>query len=314
MTQAMNAPEFVDVQSVREYLLDLQQRIVGTFEALDGKAFLADNWEKPADAPLAGGGLTRIIEDGELLERGGVGFSHVLGRKLPPSASAHRPELAGRGFEAMGVSLVFHPRNPHVPTVHMNVRFFIARGTASAQPDVYWFGGGMDLTPYYATEEDARHFHATCQRALEPFGDDVHPRFKRWCDEYFYLKHRNEPRGIGGVFFDDLHEGGFDRNFTLLRAVGDAFLDAYVPIVERRRHLPYGDRERSFQAYRRGRYVEFNLVHDRGTLFGLQSGGRTESILMSLPPVVNWRYDWHPEPGSAEARLYTDFLRPRDWV
>jgi len=311
----MNAdavPEFVDVQSVREYLLSLQQRIVGTFETLDGRAFLADNWEKPADAALAGGGLTRIVEDGELLERGGVGFSHVLGKRLPPSASAQRPELAGRGFEAMGVSLVFHPRNPHVPTVHMNVRFFIAR--AAGQPDVYWFGGGMDLTPYYATEEDAHHFHATCSQALAPFGDDVYPRFKRWCDEYFYLKHRGEPRGIGGVFFDDLHEAGFDSSFALLCAVGDAFLDAYVPIVERRRDQPYGQRERDFQAYRRGRYVEFNLVYDRGTLFGLQSGGRTESILMSLPPVVNWKYDWHPEPGSAEARLYTDFLRAREWV
>jgi len=307
-----SVPEFVDVQSVREYLLDLQQRIVDTFEALDGKPFLADNWEKPADATLAGGGLTRIVEDGELLERGGVGFSHVLGRRLPPSASAQRPELAGRGFEAMGVSLVFHPRNPHVPTVHMNVRFFIAR--AAGQPDVYWFGGGMDLTPYYATEEDARHFHATCSCALAPFGDDVYPRFKRWCDEYFYLKHRSEPRGIGGVFFDDLHEAGFDRSFALLRAVGDAFLDAYVPIVERRRSQSYGQRERDFQAYRRGRYVEFNLVYDRGTLFGLQSGGRTESILMSLPPVAQWKYDWHPEPGSAEALLYTDFLRARDWV
>jgi coproporphyrinogen III oxidase len=306
------ATEFVDSQAVREYLLGLQQRIVGTFEQLDGKPFRADSWEKPAGSPLGGGGLTRIIEEGNLLERGGVGFSHVVGSKLPPSATAQRPELSGRGFEAMGVSLVFHPRNPYVPTVHMNVRFFIAK--ADGQPDVYWFGGGMDLTPYYATEEDARHFHATCKQALAPFGDDKHPRFKKWCDEYFFLKHRNEPRGIGGVFFDDFHELGFDRSFALMRAVGDAFLAAYVPIVERHRHHEYGPREREFQAYRRGRYVEFNLVFDRGTLFGLQSGGRTESILMSLPPVVHWKYDWHPEPGSAEARLTTDFLKPREWA
>jgi coproporphyrinogen III oxidase len=304
--------EFVDSQAVREYLIGLQQRIVSTFEHLDGIPFLSDAWEKPADAPLGGGGLTRIIEEGNLLERGGVGFSHVIGKKLPPSASAHRPELAGRGFEAMGVSLVFHPRNPYVPTVHMNVRMFLAR--AEGQADVFWFGGGMDLTPYYATEEDTRHFHATCKKALAPFGDDKHPRFKKWCDEYFFLKHRNEPRGIGGVFFDDFSELGFERSFAMMRAVGDAFLDAYVPIVERRRHASYGEREREFQAIRRGRYVEFNLVYDRGTLFGLQSGGRTESILMSLPPLVNWRYDWQPEPGTPEAALTTDFLPPREWA
>jgi coproporphyrinogen III oxidase len=308
----MTETEFIDSQSVREYLLDLQQRIVTRMEALDGQPFLRDAWEKPADAPLGGGGLTRILENGNLLERAGVGFSHVIGTKLPPSATAQRPDLAGRGFEAMGVSLVFHPRNPYVPTVHMNVRFFIAK--AAAQPDVYWFGGGMDLTPYYATEDDARHFHATCKRALEPFGADKYPRFKKWCDEYFYLKHRQEPRGIGGVFFDDFHELGFTQSFAMLRAVGDAFLDAYVPIVECNRGRAFGEREREFQAYRRGRYVEFNLVFDRGTLFGLQSGGRTESILMSLPPVVHWKYDWQPEPGSAEARLYEDFLRPRDWA
>jgi coproporphyrinogen III oxidase len=304
--------EFVDGQAVRQYLVGLQERIVSAFEHLDGMPFRADHWQKPADAPLGGGGLTRIIEEGNLLERGGVGFSHVLGTRLPPSASAQRPELAGRGFEAMGVSLVFHPRNPHVPTVHMNVRMFLAR--AAGQPDVYWFGGGMDLTPYYAVEEDAVHFHATCRKALAPFGDDKHPRFKKWCDDYFFLKHRSEPRGIGGVFFDDFSELGFEKSFAMLRAVGDAFLDAYVPIVERRRHQHYGERERTFQAVRRGRYVEFNLVYDRGTLFGLQSGGRTESILMSLPPVVNWKYDWQPEPGTPEARLYTDFLRPRDWA
>ena len=309
------ADEFVDSQGVREYLLALQQRIVAAIEALDGQRFQRDAWQKPADAPLSGGGLTLILEDGALLERGGVGFSHVSGSELPPSASAQRPQLAGRGFEAMGVSLVFHPRNPYVPTVHLNVRFFVARaepGARSAQ--AWWFGGGMDLTPYYATEDDARHFHATCRRALEPFGADLYPRFKRWCDEYFFLKHRNEPRGVGGVFFDDFNELGFERSFALMRAVGDAFLDAYLPIVERNRQRHYGAREREFQAYRRGRYVEFNLVHDRGTLFGLQSGGRTESILMSLPPVVHWKYDWHPEPGTPEARLTTDFLRPREWA
>ena len=304
--------QFVDGQAVREYLIGLQQRIVDRFELLDGMPFRADPWEKPRDAPLGGGGLTQILENGKLLERGGVGFSHVVGRKLPPSASANRPELAGRSFEAIGVSLVFHPRNPYVPTVHMNVRFFVAH--ADGRQDVYWFGGGTDLTPYYATEEDARHFHATCKAALAPFGDDKYPRFKNWCDEYFFLKHRNEPRGIGGVFFDDFNELGFEGSFALMRAVGDAFLDAYVPIVERRRDTPYGDRERAFQALRRGRYVEFNLVYDRGTLFGLQSGGRTESILMSLPPVVHWTYDWQAEPGSPEARLITDFLRPRDWA
>ena len=302
----------VDTQSVREYLLGLQRRIVERFEALDGRAFRADTWEKPPGSPLGGGGLTRIVEDGNLLERGGVGFSHVLGERLPPSATGQRPELAGRAFEAMGVSLVFHPRNPYVPTVHMNVRLF--RAHAAGQPDVWWFGGGMDLTPYYGFEEDARHFHAVCKAALAPFGEALYPRFKRWCDEYFFLKHRNEPRGIGGVFFDDFHEFGFSRSFALQRAVGDAFLDAYVPIVERRREHAYGPREREFQAYRRGRYVEFNLVFDRGTLFGLQSGGRTESILMSMPPKVEWKYDWHPQPGSPEARLYTDFLRPRDWA
>jgi len=304
--------DFVDTQSVREYLLGLQRRIVGRFEELDGRPFLADTWEKPPGSLLGGGGLTRIVEDGNLLERGGVGFSHVVGERLPPSATAQRPELAGRAFEALGVSLVFHPRNPYVPTVHMNVRLF--RAHADGQPDVYWFGGGMDLTPYYGFEEDAIHFHATCKAALEPFGPAQYPRFKRWCDEYFFLRHRNEPRGIGGVFFDDFHELGFERSFAMQRAVGDAFLDAYVPIVERRRDLAYGERERSFQAYRRGRYVEFNLVFDRGTLFGLQSGGRTESILMSMPPKVEWKYDWHPQPGTPEAKLYTDFLRPRDWA
>ncbi len=300
----------VDSQAVREYLLGLQGRIVAAFEQLDGKAFLRDAWEKEADSPLGGSGLTCMLEDGQLLERAGVGFSHVTGNSLPPSATAQRPELAGRGFEAMGTSLVFHPRNPHVPTVHMNLRLFVASGSDAP----WWTGGGMDLTPYYGYEEDARHFHATLKRALEPFGSDIYPRFKRACDSYFFLKHRNEPRGIGGVFFDDFHEAGFEASFALLRAVGDAFLDAYVPIVEQRREIPYGERERSFQAYRRGRYVEFNLLFDRGTLFGLQSSGRVESILMSLPPRVEWRYRWGPDAGSPEERLITDFLKPRDWA
>lgn len=313
---------FIDSQSVREYLLALQARIVSTFEALDGTPFVRDSWEKPQGTVLGGGGLTCMVENGPLLERGGVGFSHVMGAKLPPSASQQRPELAGRGFEAMGVSLVFHPRNPYVPTVHMNLRFFIAHAPtttpspqASAQgADAWWFGGGMDLTPYYGFDEDARHFHSTCRRALAPHGADLYPRYKKWCDDYFFLKHRDEPRGIGGVFFDDNNAGGFERSFAICRSVGDAFLDAYRPIVDRRRAVPYGERERDFQAYRRGRYVEFNLVYDRGTLFGLQSGGRAESILMSLPPHVTWKYAWKPEPGSPEAKLYTDYLRPRDWA
>jgi coproporphyrinogen III oxidase len=247
-----------------------------------------------------------------LFERGGVAFSHVSGRQLPASASASRPQLAGRGFEAMGVSLVLHPRNPYCPTVHLNVRFFIA--AKAGEDPVWWFGGGMDLTPYYGFEEDARHFHATCKRALEPFGPDHHPRYKKWCDEYFFIKHRNEARGIGGIFFDDLSAPDFPTAFSLARSVGDHFITAYAPILERRRATPWGERERSFQCFRRGRYVEFNLVYDRGTLFGLQSGGRTESILMSMPPAVTWRYDWAPAPGSPEAKLYTDFLKPRDWV
>jgi coproporphyrinogen III oxidase len=274
--------------------------------------FIRDQWAKAPEDRLQGSGVTRLVEQAALLERGGVGFSQVRGSALPPSATQHRPELAGAPFEAMGVSLVFHPRNPHVPTVHMNVRV-LAAGHPGQAP-VTWFGGGMDLTPYYGVEEDAVHFHRTCRDALAPFGDDKYPRFKQWCDEYFFLKHRNEPRGVGGVFFDDFSELGFERSFAMLRAVGDAFLSAYMPIVKRRRESPYGEREREFQAYRRGRYVEFNLVWDRGTLFGLQSGGRTESILMSLPPQVTWRYQWAPEPGSAEALLYSDFLRPRPWA
>ncbi|MGV3627516.1 MAG: oxygen-dependent coproporphyrinogen oxidase [Betaproteobacteria bacterium] len=298
----------MDIAAVKNYLTGLQQTIVERLADLDGGRFLRDEWQRPQ----GGGGITRLIEGGALLERGGVGFSHVFGDNLPPSASAARPELAGRSFQAMGVSLVLHPRNPHVPTVHLNVRCFIAEKTGAAP--VWWFGGGMDLTPYYGFEEDAIHFHRSCRDALAPFGAEYHPRFKQWCDRYFFLKHRNEPRGVGGIFFDDLAEPDFATSFALTRSVGDHFLSAYVPIVERRRDLPYGERERDFQAYRRGRYVEFNLVHDRGTLFGLQSGGRTESILMSLPPVVHWRYDWQPQPGTPEARLYTEFLVAKDWI
>ena len=298
----------MDGRLVKNYLADLQDRIVGRLEAIDGNKFRRDEWTRPE----GGGGVSCLIEDGGLFERGGVNLSHVTGNALPASATASRPDLAGRSFQAMGVSLVLHPRNPYVPTVHMNVRFFVAEKTG-AEP-VSWFGGGMDLTPYYGFEEDAVHFHRTCRKALEPFGMQTHGKFKKWCDEYFYLKHRKEPRGIGGIFFDDLSEPDFDTCFALVRSVGDHLVDAYVPIVERRRELPFGEAERDFQAYRRGRYVEFNLVYDRGTLFGLQSGGRTESILMSLPPVVKWRYDWKPEPGTPEARLYTDFLTARDWV
>ena len=301
------------VVEVRDWLLGVQQRICTALEAEDGHGrFIRDEWAKPPGERLQGMGVTRLMEEGALLERGGVGFSHVRGPALPPSATQHRPELAGAPFEAMGVSLVFHPRNPYVPTVHMNVRM-LAAGHAGQEP-VTWFGGGMDLTPYYGFEEDAAHFHRVNRGALAPFGAELYPRFKKWCDEYFFLKHRGEPRGIGGVFFDDFSELGFETSFAMQRAVGDAFLDAYLPIVRRRRDTPYGERERDFQAYRRGRYVEFNLVWDRGTLFGLQSGGRTESILMSLPPIVKWRYDWKPAPGTPEARLYSDFLRPREWA
>ena len=292
--------------AVKTYLLALQQRIVGALEALDGSPFRTDSWQRPE----GGGGISRVIEEGHFFERGGVNFSHVTGSKLPPSASAHRPEIAGAPWEAMGVSLVLHPRNPHVPTVHMNVRFFCTTG---ATP-IWWFGGGMDLTPYYGYVEDAQHFHRTCKSALDQFGSEFYPRFKKWCDDYFFLRHRNEPRGIGGIFFDDFSEPGFDKSFALLQSAGDAFLSGYLPIAERRKDTPYGEKERDFQAYRRGRYVEFNLVYDRGTLFGLQSGGRTEAILMSLPPVVKWRYDWKPEAGSAEEKLYSEFLVARDWA
>ena len=302
MSEAISGPE------LRAYFTGLQQRIVSALEAADGKPFRRDAWQRPE----GGDGISCLIEEGNVLERGGVNFSHVFGERLPPSASAHRPELAGRAYEVMGVSLVLHPRNPYAPTAHMNVRCFVAR--APGQDDVFWFGGGMDLTPYYGYAEDAVHFHRTCRDALAPFGSEWHPKFKAWCDRYFFLKHRNEPRGVGGIFFDDLNEPGFAQSFALTRSVGDRFTDAYLPILARRIDTPYGERERDFQAYRRGRYVEFNLVWDRGTLFGLQSNGRTEAILMSLPPIVRWRYDWKPEPGTHEARLMTEFLIGKDWL
>ncbi len=298
----------MDVSAVKQFLAGLQQTIVARLAQIDGTAFRRDEWARPG----GGGGVTQLIEEGGVFERAGVNFSHVTGGNLPPSASASRPELAGRSFQAMGVSLVLHPRNPYVPTVHMNVRFFLAE-KAGADP-VWWFGGGTDLTPYYAFAEDARHFHRTCREALAPFGADRYPRYKKWCDDYFYLKHRAEPRGVGGIFFDDLNAPDFAGCFALVKRVGEHFLPAYEPIVERRRGLAYGERERAFQAYRRGRYVEFNLVYDRGTLFGLQSGGRTESILVSLPPRVEWRYDWKPGPGSPEEKLYTEFLVAKDWA
>ena len=294
--------------AVKAWLTDLQSRIVAALEEVDGKPFLRDEWTRPE----GGGGVSRLIEEGNVFERGGVNFSHVTGANLPPSAMASRPELAGRAWEAMGVSLVLHPRNPYAPTVHMNVRFFTT--TAEGQEPVWWFGGGMDLTPYYGFEEDARHFHQTCADALAPFGDELYPRFKAWCDDYFYLKHRKEPRGVGGIFFDDFNSAGAEQSFAMTQSVGDSFINAYLPILKRRKGMEFGERERDFQAYRRGRYVEFNLVFDRGTHFGLQSGGRTEAILMSMPPIVKWRYDWKPAEGTAEAKLYTDFLVHRDWL
>jgi len=339
----------MNFNAVTDYLQGLQNRIVEALELVDGKNFMHDSWQRPE----GGGGASCVLEEGNVLERGGVNFSHVMGDKLPPSASAGRPELAGRSFEATGLSLVLHPRNPYAPTAHMNVRFFVAHppkkqelsakyqgasqgaddaatrhtiegrcgaaeesnaGAALETQPIWWFGGGMDLTPYYGFEEDAVHFHRTCRDALAAFDDSLYPRFKKCCDEYFYLKHRKEPRGVGGIFFDDFNELGFEQSFAVMRAVGDAFLNAYLPILQRRKDTPYSEYERDFQAYRRGRYVEFNLVYDRGTLFGLQSGGRTESILMSLPPIVKWRYDWKPATGSPEAKLYSDFLIDRDWL
>lgn len=298
-----------NIDAVREYLLSLQDSICKEVEAADGQAsFAVDNWERPA----GGGGRTRVMNNGAVFEQAGVNFSEVSGDNLPPSATASRPELAGRSFQAMGVSLVIHPHNPYVPTSHANVRFFIAEKAGEAP--IWWFGGGYDLTPYYTFDEDVIHWHQTAKKACDPFGDKVYEEYKKWCDEYFFLKHRNEPRGVGGLFFDDLNTPDFEHCFGLLRSVGSSYTSAYLPIVERRKHLNYTEQQRDFQLYRRGRYVEFNLVYDRGTLFGLQSGGRTESILMSLPPLVKWRYNWQPEPGSAEARLYEHYLKPQDWL
>lgn len=299
----------VNKQAVKDYLLDLQDRICQRLAEEDGGGvFVEDLWQREE----GGGGRSRVLADGKVIEKGGVNFSHVYGTQLPPSASAHRPELAGRGFEAMGVSLVIHPKNPYVPTSHANVRFFIAE--KEGEEPVWWFGGGYDLTPYYANEEDCIFWHQTARDAVQPFGDDIYPRFKTWCDDYFYLKHRDERRGVGGLFFDDFNELGFEKSFALMRAVGDSYIEAYQPIMRKRKDEPYGERERNFQLYRRGRYVEFNLIYDRGTLFGLQSGGRTESILMSLPPVVKWGYNWQPEPGSPEAELTEKILTRKSWL
>lgn len=299
----------MNFEAVKNYLLDLQDGICRGLEILDGESeFREDAWQREG----GGGGRTRVLENGGVFEKGGVNFSHVYGAQLPASATASRPELAGRAFQAMGVSLVMHPRNPYVPTSHANVRVFIAE--REGEEPVWWFGGGYDLTPYYGFEEDVVHWHRIAKKACDPFGPDIYARFKKWCDDYFYLKHRGEARGVGGLFFDDFNELGFEQSFAFLQSVGDSYLQAYGPIVERRKNMPYGERERAFQEYRRGRYVEFNLVYDRGTIFGLQSGGRTESILMSLPPAVQWRYDWHPQEGSAEAELYIRFLPHRDWL
>ena len=296
-----------ELDQVKEYLESLQGRIVAELEQLDGTAtFGRDRWQRPG----GGGGLSCVLSDGAVFEKAGVGFSHVFGDQLPPSATKARPDLAGCGFQAVGVSLVIHPLNPYVPTTHANFRFF----TAGDDNPVWWFGGGFDLTPYYPFEEDVIHWHEVAKAACDPFGDDLYARYKKWCDEYFYLKHREETRGVGGLFFDDVNEAGFERSFQFLQSAGDSFIPAYRPIVRKRKDHRYGDRQREFQLYRRGRYVEFNLIYDRGTIFGLQSGGRTESILMSLPPLVRWEYDWRPEPGSAEELLYRDFLRPRDWL
>ena len=312
----------MQTQAILQYLQNLQSRIIEALELVDGKTFLHDSWNRAE----GGGGTTCLLEGGHVFERAGVGFSHVLGNKLPPAATVAHPEAAGRTWEAMGVSLVLHPRNPYVPTVHMNIRFFVAHAPDNQQSaqasnleakggsNIWWFGGGMDLTPYYGFEDDVVHFHRSNKTTLDAFDPAYYPKFKKQCDDYFYLKHRKEPRGIGGIFFDDFNALGFKRSFALQRAVGDSFLQAYLPILQRRIDTPYTEHERDFQAYRRGRYVEFNLVFDRGTLFGLQSNGRTESILMSMPPIVKWRYDWHPEAGSPEARLYSEFLVHKDWL
>ncbi len=299
-----------DTQAVKQYLLNLQKSICEGLSQEDGKQdFIIDEWQRENGG---GGGITRVLTDGAVFEQAGVNFSHVTGGKLPASATAHRPELAGREFEAMGVSLVIHPRNPMIPTSHANVRFFIAR--KEGEDPVWWFGGGFDLTPYYGNKKDCVHWHQTSQQACQPFGDETYPKYKTWCDDYFYLKHRDEQRGIGGLFFDDLNEGGFESCFKFMQSVGDHYLKAYLPIVQNRKNDAYTEAQREFQLYRRGRYVEFNLVYDRGTLFGLQTGGRTESILMSLPPVVNFKYDWSPETGSTEAELYDYYLKPKDWI
>ncbi len=300
-----------NIDHVKAFLLDLQDRICADLEKSDGKAsFIEDVWERETEG--SGGGRTRVLTDGDVFEQAGVNFSHIKGDKLPPSATASRPELAGRSFQAMGVSLVVHPQNPYVPTSHANVRFFIAE--IPGEKSIWWFGGGFDMTPYYGFEEDCTHWHQVAHRACEPFGDEIYPRLKKWCDDYFYLKHRDEPRGIGGLFFDDWNEPNFDTAFSFMKSVGNHYTNAYCPIVDKRKNLPYSERERQFQLYRRGRYVEFNLVFDRGTLFGLQSGGRTESILMSMPPLVRWQYAYLPEPDSAEAELYEKYLIPRDWL
>ena len=302
--------EITNIQAVKEYLLGLQDAICSSIEGLEeGSCFVEDAWDRGNDA---GGGRTRVLENGQVFEQAGVNFSHVRGDSLPASATQHRAELAGRCFQAMGVSLVVHPRNPYVPTSHANVRFFIAE--KDGEEPIWWFGGGFDLTPYYGFVEDAVHWHQQADRACQPFGEEVYAEYKKWCDDYFYLKHRDEPRGIGGLFFDDLNEGGFERCFNLMKSVGNHYVPAYQPIVERRKGIAYSDAEKDFQLYRRGRYVEFNLVYDRGTLFGLQTGGRTESILMSLPPQVSWRYNWSPAPGTAESELYEVFLQPTDWL
>jgi coproporphyrinogen III oxidase len=299
----------VNLEEVKNYLLALQDNICDAIAKADGQvSFTEETWEREA----GGGGRTRVLTDGAVFEQAGINFSHVFGDDLPPSATASRPQLAGRSFQAVGVSLVIHPKNPYVPTSHANVRFFIAE--KEGEEPIWWFGGGFDLTPYYGNEEDCIHWHEQSKAACEVLGDDAYPRYKKWCDEYFYLKHRDEPRGIGGLFFDDLSDPGFEKSFAFMRSVGDHYLKGYLPIVERRKDTPYSERQRDFQLYRRGRYVEFNLVFDRGTLFGLQSGGRTESILMSLPPLVKWRYNWQPEPGSEEAKLYEVYLKPRDWL
>jgi coproporphyrinogen III oxidase len=297
------------IETVKDYLLNLQEQICTALEQEEnGARFAEDVWERAE----GGGGITRVLAGGAVFEQAGVNFSHVSGFKLPPSATAKRPELAERQFQAMGVSLVIHPHNPYVPTSHANVRFLMAE--KAGEPDVWWFGGGFDLTPYYPFREDVVHWHRTAKAACEPFGEAVYPAYKKWCDDYFYLKHRNETRGAGGLFFDDLNEWGFERSFAFMQSVGNHYIPAYLPIVQKRKHTPYGEREREFQLYRRGRYVEFNLVYDRGTLFGLQSGGRTESILMSMPPVAHWRYGWQPEPGSPEAVLYEQYLKPQNWL